>query len=92
MLKEVEKIIEDKIRPKLKLHNGDIELISIKDSVVNIKLLGACSGCPSADITRKSFIEEVLKEELSWIESVEIIREVNQDLIDMAKKILGDSK
>lgn len=73
-------------------HYGNIELIKVEDAIVEVKLLGACSGCPSADITQKYIIEDTLKEELSWVESVEIIREVNQDLINMAKKILSSSK
>lgn len=89
-MQKVEKIIEDEIRPKLKSHNGDIKLVSVEDSIVNVKLLGACSGCPSADLTRKNLIEETLKKQLPWVKGVELTREVNQDLIDMAKKILGN--
>ena len=90
MVQKVEKIIEDEIRPKLKSHNGDIKLVSVEDSIVNVKLLGACSGCPSADLTRKNLIEETLKKQLPWVKEVKLTREVNQDLIDMAKKILGN--
>jgi len=31
MTQQVEKMIKDKIRPKLKSHNGDIELIRVEE-------------------------------------------------------------
>ena len=50
-MKELEKTINENIRPRLQSHGGDVQIIDIVEGVVRIKLTGACSGCPSADLT-----------------------------------------
>jgi Fe-S cluster biogenesis protein NfuA len=87
-MKELEKIINEKIRPRLQSHDGDVQIIDVVDGIVKVKLTGACSGCPSADFTTKAFIEEELKKSLSWVHEVRIINEVSEDLLEMARKIL----
>lgn len=70
---EVEAVL-DKIRPSLAADGGDVELISVSDDgVVNVRLIGACGGCPMSTITLKQGIERFLKEELPEIKSVEAI-------------------
>ncbi|WP_026894612.1 NifU family protein [Clostridiisalibacter paucivorans] len=91
MVDKVKEILEEKIRPRLISHNGDVRLLEVKNGVVRIKLLGACSGCPHSDMTTKDFIEQKLKEEFPWVNEVVISREVSPELIDMAKKILNKS-
>ena len=87
-MKELEKTINENIRPRLQSHGGDVQIIDIVEGVVRIKLTGACSGCPSADLTTKAFIEEELKKNFSWVHEVRIINEVSEDLLEMARKIL----
>lgn len=48
----VENALES-IRPFLNKDGGDIELIKIEDTVVYVKLLGNCSGCPVSFSTMK---------------------------------------
>ena len=59
---EVEEIIQTRIRPNVQMDGGDIELVSCKDGIVQVFLKGACSGCPSSQMTLKSGIEVLLKE------------------------------
>ncbi|MBV1758661.1 MAG: NifU family protein [Dethiosulfatibacter sp.] len=87
-MKELEKIINEKIRPRLQSHDGDVQVIDVVDGIVRVKLMGACSGCPSADLTTKDFIEDELKKNFSWVQEVRIINEVSEDLLEMARKIL----
>jgi len=47
-----------KVRPYLDLHGGNVELISITDGVVRLRMQGSCKSCPSSSITLKSAIEE----------------------------------
>lgn len=70
---EVEAVL-DKIRPSLAADGGDVKLINVSDDgVVNVRLIGACGGCPMSTITLKQGIERLLKEELPAIKSVEAI-------------------
>jgi Fe-S cluster biogenesis protein NfuA len=53
----------DEIRPSLQGHGGDIKLVSCEnDSIVKVKLQGACSGCPGAAMTLKMGVQRVLQE------------------------------
>ncbi len=57
----INKAIE-KVRPLLKLHGGDVELLGIDDGVIRLALQGNCHGCPSSALTLRSTIEEALYE------------------------------
>ncbi len=66
--------IEDainKIRPMLQNDGGDIELVSIDDDLtVNVRLQGACRGCPGAQMTLKMGVERVIRESVPEIKEV----------------------
>ncbi|MFZ5969876.1 MAG: NifU family protein [Bacillota bacterium] len=92
MFEKVNEVMNKKIRPKLAQHYGDIKLIKVEDGIAEVKLLGACSGCPSAKITLEEIVLADLQAEIPDIKEVALVTEVSQDLIDMAKKILGKGK
>lgn len=56
----IKEIIEMRIRPAVAMDGGDVLFKEFKDGIVYLKLFGACSGCPSADITLKNGIENML--------------------------------
>ena len=65
--KEVEvKIIEvlDKIRPYLQNDGGDVQFKRFENGVVYVKLVGACSNCPMAQMTLQDGIENALINEV----------------------------
>ena len=66
---KVKEIITE-IRPMLQSHGGDIEFVALDSNIVKVKLRGACSGCPSAQITIKQGVERMLKEKLPLIKEV----------------------
>lgn len=88
MIKKIDELLDKKVRPSLKLHGGDVEIISLKDNVLRIKMLGACSSCPSAQLTNEELIKDAVMEEFKEIEDVILVNEVSEELLDMAKKIL----
>ena len=57
----VEEVL-DKVRPFLQRDGGDIELLGIQDGVVYVRLLGACIGCSSLDVTLKDGVEALILE------------------------------
>ncbi len=70
MKEKVTELLKD-IRPKLQADGGDVELIDISDDgVVSVKLLGACGGCPMAQMTLKMGIERYLKSQIPEIKEV----------------------
>ncbi len=63
--------IIEAIRPNLQSHGGDIELLGIDaDNTVRVRLQGACSGCPSAQMTLKIGVERLLKEKIPEVKEV----------------------
>jgi len=72
-MEEKVKAALDKVRPMLQADGGDVELVSIEDGVVNVRLQGACAGCPMSQMTLKNGIEKVLKQEVPEVKSVESV-------------------
>ena len=76
-----EKSLEDKVReaiesvrPALQSHGGDVEFVGIEaDNTVNVRLQGACQGCPGATMPMKAGIERILKERVPEVKSVEAV-------------------
>ncbi|MCP4545653.1 MAG: NifU family protein [bacterium] len=61
----------DLIRPVLVRDGGNVDLISVNDDgVVEVKLVGACHGCPAAAMTLKAGIEATLKEQVPEVTNV----------------------
>ncbi|NLY88147.1 MAG: NifU family protein [Firmicutes bacterium] len=73
MKEQVEKALE-KIRPALQADGGDVELVDVTENgVVQVRLKGACAGCPMATLTLKNGIEHRLRQEIPEIKSVEAV-------------------
>lgn len=56
----------DEVRPYVHSHGGEIEVVSVVDGVVRLRLHGSCDGCTSADDTIAERIEVALREH--WID------------------------
>jgi Fe-S cluster biogenesis protein NfuA len=69
MREKVEEVL-DKVRPSLRADGGDVELVDVKEGVVNVRLTGACGGCPMSQMTLKMGIERLLKKEIPEIKEV----------------------
>ena len=65
----VEEVL-DMIRPALQRDGGDIQLMGIDGGTVQVRLVGACSGCPSSTYTLKLGVERQLKAMIPEIEEV----------------------
>jgi nitrite reductase/ring-hydroxylating ferredoxin subunit/Fe-S cluster biogenesis protein NfuA len=52
----------EEVRPALKSHNGDVELVAIKPpDTVEVKLIGTCSSCPTSTLTLSQGVEQAIK-------------------------------
>ena len=63
----------DEIRPALQADGGDVEYIGLEGDVVQVKLKGACGGCPMATMTLKNGIETLVKKRVPGVSSVEAV-------------------
>ena len=65
----VETVLNE-LRPYLQADGGNVELVDIDGPIVNLRLQGACSSCPSSTMTLKMGIERKLREEIPEIVEV----------------------
>lgn len=72
MRKKVEAVLNE-IRPALEADGGNVELVDIVDGVVQVRLVGACGGCPMSQITLSQGIEKLLKERIPEVLRVEAV-------------------
>ncbi|MDD2981132.1 MAG: NifU family protein [Hespellia sp.] len=88
LYKEIEEILEEYVRPQLREHSGDVQIADIREGTVYVRLLGHCSGCPSAKYTLESQVKEEILEHSNQVTDVKLQEEVSQELYDFAKAIL----
>jgi len=60
----IQEVLENEVRPQLWTDGGDLELIDIDGSIVQIAFRKACAGCASSGYTAK-FVEQKLRELVS---------------------------
>jgi len=74
---ELRKKVEDAlamVRPSLQADGGNVELVDITDdNVVQVRLQGACKGCPMAQMTLAMGIGRVLRQEVPEIKDVQAV-------------------
>ncbi len=64
LIKKIEQLMNDYVRPMLQRDGGDIEIVDIKGNIVYCKLVGACSDCAGAQMTLKMLVEKSLKDQV----------------------------
>jgi Fe-S cluster biogenesis protein NfuA len=82
-------VLDEKVRPLLRAHNGDIELVGIEPGgVVRLRLLGACAACMGAEQTVNDVIVAGIRDSCPWVSDVRVETGVSEDLIQEALRFL----
>jgi Fe-S cluster biogenesis protein NfuA len=66
----VERALAD-VRPYLRSHGGDVELLGVSDGFARVRLQGTCNGCASSTATLKHAIEEAVARVAPELDGVE---------------------
>jgi Fe-S cluster biogenesis protein NfuA len=73
-LKErVERMIQEEVAPALQMDGGSIEVLGVEDGVVQVRLGGVCSGCPSTIQAVVMGLEEELRRLIPEVEYLEAV-------------------
>lgn len=89
--KQIEAVLDEKVRPALRAHGGEIEVDHLDGGVLYVKLLGQCAGCPSADLTNETLVEAELVAALpDLVQKVAVVQTVSDELWEQAKKLLRE--
>ncbi|MFT5587709.1 MAG: Fe-S cluster biogenesis protein NfuA, partial [Cognaticolwellia sp.] len=59
----IQELLDDMVRPALQSDGGDISLIKVDGMDIHVRLVGACSTCPSSIMTMKMGVEALFREE-----------------------------
>jgi|GEM_PF-493143 len=61
------------VRPLVESHGGAIEVATIADGVVSVRMLGTCNGCPSSTATLTYGVEAALREHWPHFRRLELL-------------------
>jgi len=62
----------DGVRPYLKSHGGNVELVKVEEGIAHLRLEGSCHGCPSSTMTLKLAIEEAIDKAAPDLEGLQV--------------------
>lgn len=64
LFKKIQRCIDERIRPYIQMHGGEIELVKLtKKNELRVRLCGACQGCGLANYTLQNGVQEALNQE-----------------------------
>lgn len=63
-LREIDALLDERIRPYLAGDGGWLEIVSLEDNTLRIRYEGACGSCPSSLTGTLMAIENMIKEEI----------------------------
>ena len=73
---QIKELLDTRVRPAVAQDGGDITFHGYKDGVVFLRMQGACSGCPSASMTLKHGIENMLRHYIPEVTEVRSAEEM----------------
>lgn len=92
MKEKIEALLDERVRPLFSNHGGGVEIVSLEEYVLKIKMTGKCSNCPSASADTEEVVAKEVKEAFPQIKDVILVNHVSEELVDMALSILRRDK
>ncbi|MDR1785559.1 MAG: NifU family protein [Spirochaetaceae bacterium] len=88
ILDKIETVLDERIRPLLRQHNGDAAIESLEEGVLRVRMIGGCVGCPSAVSEIEQLAGEEITSRFPEVRSVVVITGVSDELIEAARALL----
>ena len=88
MTQHLEELLETLVRPALREHGGDVELVRYENGVLRLKMLGR----PGATLTNETLIEGQLKPLLPELREVILVHAVSDSLLAQARAMMTRSQ
>jgi Fe-S cluster biogenesis protein NfuA len=70
---QIKDILDERVRPAVANDGGDVVFDRFEDGILYLHMRGACAGCPSAAMTLKHGIENMMRH---FVPDVEEVRQV----------------
>lgn len=71
IVRQIKEILDTRVKPAVAMDGGNIEFVNFDEGVVYLRMEGACAGCPSATMTLKHGIENMLRHYVPEVVRVE---------------------
>jgi Fe-S cluster biogenesis protein NfuA len=88
LIDDIERILDEKVRPLLGLHEGNVRIVALEDGVLQLRLLGGCSGCPSASFDAEALFEAEIMTAVRDVKEIVLIGGVSESLLDQARSLM----
>lgn len=90
MLNEIEKVIDEQIRPRLQNDGGNVAIVDFnkEDKTLRLRLMGQCCTCPHSSHTIENIINLTLKSQIDGLGEIIVETGLSNEMIDLAKKFL----
>lgn len=75
----IKELLDTRIRPTVQEDGGDVLYRGFQDGIVQLKLQGSCTSCPSSIITLRSGIQNMLQFYIPEVEGVEQVTDDDED-------------
>jgi len=62
MRRKLELLVDETLRPLVEADGGEITIVTVTEARIELRLSGACAGCPGLAYTRAEVIEPLLRE------------------------------
>ena len=86
---DIQAVLDERVRPLLRAHNGDVEIAAIEEGpIVRLRLLGACASCMGAEQTVNDVIVASIRASCPSVGDVLVETGVSRELIDEALRFL----
>ena len=73
IIQQIMAVLDERVRPAVANDGGDVVFDKFEDGVLYLHMRGACAGCPSATMTLKQGIENMMKH---FVPEVSEVRQV----------------
>jgi Fe-S cluster biogenesis protein NfuA len=71
--RRVEQVVREEVAPLLEMDGAAIEIVSVQDGVVQVRLGGSCGCCPGSVYAVVMGIEQELRRRVPEVEYLEVV-------------------
>jgi Fe-S cluster biogenesis protein NfuA len=89
LLDEMDEVLEKRVRPSLRAHRGNVEIVNLDDTgTLWISLQGECAGCICADETAANLIQKEICAAFPQVKKVEIDNGITEEILAQAMALM----
>jgi Fe-S cluster biogenesis protein NfuA len=88
VLESIERVLDERVRPVLREHEGGIQVVSFENGVLKVKMQGSCNNCPSAVFDVERLVAAEVQAAIPEVERVTLAVGVSDELLEMARKLM----